>query len=446
MKILIVTYFFPPDRAVGGQRALKVATALKGAGHDVTIIAQGDSPLRAEGGVYRVRSMPSARGLYLSLRRSFLRDRARRSAHHPGPEPVSVEPVPFWKRWIISLLRLPDDKQGFIVPAVRRALKLRNGPPDLIYTTAPPFSVHLAGLLLNVLTGTPWIAEFRDPWTANPWKPESMRSAMSDRAEMLMEELCLRRADLVVAVSDGIARGLEGTDRAGPLLTVRNGIQRLENPDGRSRTPGAGFEIVYAGSFYHQRDPRPFLEAIETMAASGQARDLRVRFIGGTDSYDGRSIPVLIRERHLTESVECLDWMPTEECHRHLTSADALLLLATGQPDQVPNKLYEYLGTGRPILAIVDADGESARMLRLAGGHEIVTQNEPGAIAEGLARLMGQARERPAANLQLLRQWTTTKQMATLVAAIHRLDTARPAIADDGGRPGREALSKGGRA
>lgn len=447
LRILVVTYYYPPDRQVGGQRAKKVVEALDAQGHDVMVIAAGTPPARSSHGeatVLRVRPMPSVRDYYAWFHQRFAgRKREDASgtagstagaADTTGSPAAATSPpaatssfdarVPFWKRWVFSLIWLPDDRQGFIFPTLRRTLLLPGGQPDLIYTTAPPFSVHLAGMLAHVLTGVRWVAEFRDPWTTNPWKPAVFRSRFSDWMEQGLEQMCLERASLLVAVSDGIARGLARTGTSTPITTVRNGIVALRTEDDppAATAPDAPFEIVYAGSFYHARDPFPFLGAVKQVVAArslGPA-DLCIRFIGTTDHYGGRSIGEHVREAGLEAYVRLDGWMRPEACQRHIEAADALLLLALDQPDQVPNKLYEYLGARRPILAVADENGETARMLQQVGGHQLVFTNETANIQRALEALLDGRNRGPVGDLRVLESWTTKAQMAELGAALAR--------------------------
>jgi hypothetical protein len=65
-----------------------------------------------------------------------------------------------------------------------------------------------------------------------------------------------------------------------------------------------------------------------------------------------------------------------------MASADLLLLLAQDQPLSVPNKLYEYLGMGKPIFAVADEQGETTRLLREVGGHFVLDAHEEPEVME----------------------------------------------------------------
>lgn len=423
MNILLLSYYYPPDRAVGGHRAANVADALRAAGHHVDVLAAGDP--RASGpDVGRVRPVPSLRTAYLRIR-GLVAGSSPAPAPRAGdtPETAPYENVSAWKRWIFSLLSLPDNEQGFVVPAVRSAVR-RGHRYDLVYTTAPPFSVHLAGLLLKVLTGVPWIAEFRDPWTDNPSKPFYLRSRLSDGVDAWLEGLCLGRADLVVAVSNAVGTRLSRRDSTRAVITIRNGIERLLDGPPRPADVSRPFTVVYAGSFYHARDPFPFMEAVADLVNRGlvEERRLRVSFIGTQGSFDGRSIRRFINDHGLAEVVRLEGWMERAQCLVEVRSADALLLLAMDQPEQVPNKLYEYLGTRRPILAVTDRDGETAGMLNEVGGHLVVAKNEASSIRQALLSLLAGDHRTPVGDRTVLADWLTKAQMSRLVRAVEGLD------------------------
>ena len=209
-----------------------------------------------------------------------------------------------------------------------------------------------------------------------------------------------------------------------PIVTIRNGIDRLERAVTQTATARSGpFEIMYTGSFYNSRSPFPFLDAIAQLLASGtiDKAGIFVRFVGTQKSFNGVSIADFLRHRGLSDVVRLEGWMDRDACLEQMRSADALFLLATNQPDQVPNKLYDYLGTRRPILAVTDSDGESARMLRQSGGHFIVPENDTSLIMAAIEEMLGLPVE-AVGDLGLLDDWTSGRQMANLMVAIGGLD------------------------
>ena len=450
MHVLLLAYHYPPDPAVGSLRPAKVARAFREAGHRVTVITArlpGETAAVRETSdgldVRTVLPIPNPREFY-KLAKGWLRPAAGAHADGSGAaaaaqhgevglrENEAQRDVPTWKRAIFSLLWLPDDRQGFIAAAVSAAYGLmRHEPVDVLYTSAPPFSTQVAGLVLKATTGVSWAAEFRDPWTSNPFKPATVRTSFSDGAERWMERQTVRTANWLVAVSQGIADELEelvADDERDKLLLIRNGIDRLlpPRPAGGAGAPGRPLRIVHAGTFYGQRDPRPFFEALAAVRRThGLGREqVEVLLLGRSRRFHAVDLEVLARELGIDDLVEFRDWVPQAEARALIESADLLLLLAQEQPVQVPNKLYDYLGTRAPILAFVDAEGESARLLQRVGGHYVVTENDTDAARRALEAALTAAERgggdgaRAADDAAVLEEWTTERQMRRLVSAV----------------------------
>lgn len=436
MRVLFVTYHYPPDPAVGAFRPGKVVDAFRAAGHEVVVVTANlpgeKSGLRVDEPGLRVRTVPTwsnPRDWYASIKSAFLR--LRGAAVQENVRGISTGPVratttlPRWKRWIFSLLWLPDPRQGIVPPVLLASLKERHTGYDLVYSSGPPFSIHLAAWMARLLFRARWMVEFRDPWTSNPWKPWHVRSAFSDGAERWMERRCLAGADRVVCVTEGIRTGFESLNRGtgGKLLVALNGIDHLRNGEPASRRDGP-VRVLHVGTLYHNRDPRPFLDALATAREryGMSPENVAVSFVGNCRWFGDCSLEAEIARRGLGDLVTLHDWVPHEEITHMLEEADVLLLLAQNQPDQVPNKLYEYLGTRKVILAWADEPGESAAMLGAVGGHTVISDHPAEEQAEMVARALGLVSgERAEPDGVVLERWRTGNQMATIVSSAESL-------------------------
>ena len=429
VRVLLLSHAFPPDPEVGSLRTAKVSEALAAAGHQVEVVTTrlaGESQsIRSVGPgvtVHTVRAIPHPRKAYLLAQRWS--GRAGTADSRADLPPTST---PEWKRYLLSLLWLPDEHLGFLPPAVWACWNIhRRAPVDLLYTTAPPFSAHLAGLMFKWMSGVTWAAEFRDPWTDNPAKPGRLRSRVSDAVERRLERLCLRTADHVVSATDAIHELLASKvtpDLRQGFVVARNGIDRLTAPH-RSAPPHlrGPLLIVHTGSLYHGRDPRPFLRALAALRNAGRVAegDVRVEFVGDNRWFGDVSVEQFVHDLGLSSVVRFRDWLPHDACLEILEQAHLLLLLAQHQPAQVPNKLFEYLGTRKPVLAFADADGEVARMLGRVGGHYVVAQDDPSMAATVLEAALRDARavRNGASDEAVLREWTTEHQMGRLLVAL----------------------------
>jgi len=424
MRILLVAHHYPPDPAVGALRAGRIAVSLAERGHEIHVLASPlpDEPAVRVGDritVERLVPLFDPRSLLTRLKRR-LRTGSEATQGSTARDGALPSDAPFWKRQIVALLWLPDDRQGWAAAAVRHAKQLRPIGFDLVYTTAPPFSAHVAGLLLRRRrSGARWIAEFRDPWTDNPAKPKSGRTRWSDTVERWLERACLRRADRVICVADSAAHLLRRRlgRRGDKVDVVRNGIDAPPTPV-RAAGPGNG-RVLYAGNLYHSRDPRPILRGLAALNDAGRLPPgAGIDFIGACASYRGVDVAEFAAGLGVAELVRIAESVPHERSLALIREASALLLLAQDQPYQVPNKLYEYLGAGRPIIAFADARGETARMLSEVGGHYVLASPDPAAAADAILAALGEDGERNGSARAVLEEWSIDRQFARLAAIV----------------------------
>lgn len=441
MHILILSYFFPPARAVGGLRPARLADALVAAGHQVTVVTacpEGEPPAtrhRAPG--LRVRTVPSPQPIRAIL--ANLKSRVVPAGAGPGsPAGKSNGETPGGtrehlgqraKRWLYSALWTPDDLQRFILPARRAAREVHEANPvDLLYSTAPPFSIHLAAGLIAADLGRPWVAEFRDPWTDVP-RGADTRSLGFDRVEMALERWVLRRADEVVAVTASIAGGLARKRLehrpAGTVLVSYNGIPTTALPPVIQETGTGPIDILHAGTLYLHRDPRPFLHALAAGIQRGAfgGRPVRLTLLGANaDDFLGLSVREMASSLGIGDCLRVEGHLAPDACLERMTRATALLLLAQNQPQQVPNKLFDYLAAGRPIIALADQEGESAAILHRVGGHFVIDPGEAGMEEAVIAavRQCGLGPPDGARDHGYVRELSTTVQLQEVVALVER--------------------------
>jgi glycosyltransferase involved in cell wall biosynthesis len=429
LRVVLFSYYFPPALDVGALRARKIADSFLRRGATVDVVSaplqRGSDPDTLPVGLSVRRLAPS-----LDLRAFYRRLRGRGAAPQTGAsgstEGAWVPPgrSSFFKRQISAALWLPDDRQGWILPAAKLGTQLVRAGADLIYSTAPPYSVHLAALLVKQRTGVPWVVELRDPWTDNPARPDHVRTSWSDATDRWLERRALRNANIIIAVTDSVAERLKRhipSSSSSKVIVIRNGIDSLDPPP--ADVSNCVRRITYAGTLYLGRDPRPFLLAVANLARAGQL-DARtsIEFIGDCRWFNSESMEEFVRAQGLGEMVRFVEPLPHAEVMKRLHESDLLLLLAQNQPLQVPNKLYEYLGVRRPILAFVDQNGESASILHRLGGHFVVDKDDPAHVAEIVGRaLAGQRPQRAEDTESLLREWTAEVQFDLLQDRLKKL-------------------------
>jgi glycosyltransferase involved in cell wall biosynthesis len=436
MRILLLACSYPPDPVVGSFRAAKLARAFRDAGHDVDVVTTrlpGESAeLRVDEPRLRVHTVCEAPGPAELYRRVKSRFPGRRRAAPPVTDQASPataagprrQPLPRWKRYLFSALWVPDNRKGFVPAALARSRPILRDGVDLVYTTAPPFSVHLAGLILRLTRRVRWVAEFRDPWIENKSRMH-LRSRGANALNRWLERLCVRHADQLVAVSEGTRDLLASkvpTHRQPDVLLALNGIDNLLSRHELQHRNRGPFRVSHIGSCYGGRDPRPFLHALSRIVVRRRLtrEDVHVEFIGNCRSYMGASLEQLVDELGLATIVEFHDWMPQEEARARAQSADLFLLPFPKHQRLIPNKLFDYLGFRKPILALVHPDGETTRLLQRVGGHYVVTDNSIDSTEAALedALLHRGMRKGSAEEDMVLSELTTEHQLQSLLLAL----------------------------
>ena len=251
--------------------------------------------------------------------------------------------------WLKGWVAYPDFAKGWIPFATESVAALaRQEKVDAILTTSPPESAHIIGARAKTLLGVPWIADFRDLWTQNLTAPAHSSHRLRVRLEKKYQA-----ADALVTVSTPWRDRLAERDSAKPIYTITNGF----DPDDFHSRPSKlteHFSITYAGQLYQgKRDPGPLLEVLSELIREQvlPPDHVRVRFYGPPELW----LPDLIARYGLQAVVELNNVVGRDEALQREMESQILLLLGWSdakETGQHSGKLFEYLGAGRPILAV----------------------------------------------------------------------------------------------
>ena len=298
---------------------------------------------------------------------------------------------PFW-------LSLPDPWWSWWLSAVPRGLSLvRKTRTDVISSTFPIATTHLIAWTLHRLTGLPLVVDFRDPMTED----EYVGARLTWTLYRWIERQCITRCVRAVFTTQG-ARGdyLRRYPHLGEekFVLIPNGYSEedfviAEAMKVEPKTERPPLLLLHSGALYpSERDPRALFAALGNLlrASSIKRGDVKLVLRGtGFDGYHRK----LIAE-HGVESVVSLEpSLPYHEALAEVIHADALLVIqASSCNRQVPAKVYEYLRSRRPILALTDPAGDTATVLRDAGVDSIVPLDSMEKIAEFLPAFLEDCR------------------------------------------------------
>jgi glycosyltransferase involved in cell wall biosynthesis len=289
--------------------------------------------------------------------------------------------------WIRGNFFIPDARKFWIAPSVK-LLKayLTDHPVDAILSSGPPHSTHMIARALKRKFGTPWLADFRDPWTNIDFYDQLMLTGWADKKHKAQEQAVIREADRMLTVSWSWGEDFRRLGRA-DIETVTNGFDEADFPATMPERD-QNFTICHIGSLNRDRNSPPLWETLAKMARANAdfKAALRLRFIGKTEANTFAQLADL----GLEANTEQVAYMPHGEVIAELGRAHVLLLLTNDTLNVlgvVPGKIYEYLAARRPILAIGTPAGDSARILRETGAGVMCGFRDRAAMEEALTNL-----------------------------------------------------------
>ncbi len=418
MKVLQIAYYFPPMGGGGVQRGLKFARFLPLHGVQPVVLAGADphyvrdESLLAELPpgleVHRVAHSPWLARL-AAQRRALpvaaapvaapaLRTEPEASAAPPLATPLVRQHLRDGALRTVRALQWPDDAG----PWARRALRVARevlrhhaaagAPIKVVFSSAPPPSVHWLGERIAREHGLPWVADHRDLWTDNPaYDAPGWRAALDRRRELRW----LQRADGVVTVTPSWRDLLAAQRPAGlPVAFIPNGYDEDDYAGLPLRPPDPGvFTLVHTGTFYGPRDPAGLLGGVERylQAAGGGGPRLRLRLVGNMGARFAATVAAFGR-RH-PGVVETVHYLPHREALAELVAADVLVLVVGGGRGPavsgwLPGKIFEYLRAGQPVLTLGDPAGDAARLVTRHGRGVVADPDDAAAIAAAIDALV----------------------------------------------------------
>lgn len=369
-KLLLVSYYWPPSGGPGVQRWLKLVKYLVRLGWQVTVY----TPSNPESGAYDpslLHDVPDAvrvlqRPIFEPL--SFYhRIIGKKSGVGVGLLKQNKGKTGLLHRlllWGRANLFIPDARCLWVRPSVRYLRKLLQAEPhDVVVTTGPPHSMHLIGQKLKKAVGICWVADFRDPWVNIDYHQHLPLSKRSKKKHVALERSVAENADVLSVVAEGMKEDFAAY-RVKKVVTIFNGFDAEDFPIYPSAEDTTLFRLVYAGSMNADRNPHLLWQVLRSLKQEGRitSSSFRVEIVGIHDARVEESV----HENGIEDLVAFRSSVAHNEVASLLCNATMLLLCVNRAPTSkaiLTGKLFEYLASRRPILAIAPKDGEAAQLL-----------------------------------------------------------------------------------
>ncbi|HUR31902.1 MAG TPA: glycosyltransferase [Saprospiraceae bacterium] len=376
-KFLLITYYWPPAGGAGVMRWAKMSKYISQYGWEPVIYtpSNGEVPVHDES---LVKEIPPHLEIVktpiwepYNLYKTFL-GRKKKDKLYSGF--INEKKKASLSQKISVFIRgnffIPDARMFWIKPSVRFLKKyLQENHVDAIVSTGPPHSMHLIAERIHKATGIPWIADFRDPWTNIDFYQDLKLTAIADKRHKTLEKKVLRNATKIVTVTWRSRDEFRELINRDDIVVIPNGFDDADFPSENRQPLDEKFTLVYVGSMNKDRNPASLWSALQQLLTeSTELRNkLKINILGPVDF----SVRDSIEKTGLNSFTEFIEFMPHNEAVRKQQQAQVLLLLINNTPNAktiIPGKLYEYLGSGRPILAIGPRDSDSAKVITMTQG------------------------------------------------------------------------------
>jgi glycosyltransferase involved in cell wall biosynthesis len=364
-RVLVVSYDFPPNRTSAVYRMTGLIGHLPHFGWKPTVLT-----IPAGKGAQEPKLLEKLPSDVEIVRTRFLRingweDATAGAIRKAGA--LNAQPNhrrPRFDRYLRSLgelvrstLYFPDDTVGWVPSGLVKAVELlRQERFDAVYTTSPPRSSPVIGLILKKLCGIPWVCELMDPWY--PPKRRIRR-----KCEDWLQQLLLRNADRVVVMVDQHGDELRSTFKVPneKLIVIRNGFFEedfAEEPAYQNCLSPEYFHLSHFGTIYPENYGEFFPALRELLNERPELRQrLRLNLIG----YPCEAVLRLVQDSDFKDVVQVHGFIPERADTLRMMRASNCLLLFWGRPDfsrlAIAGKTYDYLRVGRPILALTEEGG-----------------------------------------------------------------------------------------
>ena len=386
-RVLVVAYYFPPMGGSGVQRVAKLVKYLPRHGWAPEV-------LTAEPGGYLAFDASlldeiEAAGVPIHRTSSWDPTRLFRRRQATGlPREDVRRRVSEWSQYVF----VPDNKIGWAPHALRRGRQLLAARPfDAIFASAPPYTALLVAARLSRTSGLPLVTDFRDDWLGNPRHvyPTSMHRAL----HRWLERYVLRSSSEVLTINPFIQARLQERARAADVRVPVQVLPQGFDPADFDRAStshlleGGGkkkMRLLYSGLFYDAQTPDFFLRGLAGFLARRPEarRQVEAAFVGLVPEASQR----LADRLGLGEVMSYRGYLPHHEAVAHLLASDVLWMTVGERPGAEgisTGKLFEYIGTQKPILALVPP-GVAEQAIEPYGAARVVRPTDARAIADAL--------------------------------------------------------------
>ncbi|MBV9000416.1 MAG: hypothetical protein JO304_15245 [Solirubrobacterales bacterium] len=362
--VLVLAYFFPPLGGAGVQRTLKFVKYLPEYGYWPVVLTTNS------------RDYPARDATLL--------------AEVPAGVPVVRARDPAFLRWAAlgfdyfdlqemrALVSWADGAAAWIPGATVSAVRsVRRHQPSVILSSSPPFAAHVVASVTARAARLPWVADFRDEFSANP--RSELRTDLVHRVNRMTERRVVADAARVVTAADyfEIESASVGSSRR---VTVGNGVDDADMRDVPAEPQPDRFRLSFVGTLYGDLDLAPVAASLRRLVGRGAVDPSRceLRLVGS----------VWVRRKpHADVPVVATGYLDHAAALREMRHATVLLFYVPESSPAPSGKIFEYLASERPILCVARRDNLAYRLVEEWSAGRCVEPSGADALDSAIAEL-----------------------------------------------------------
>lgn len=383
-KLLIITYYWPPAGGPGVQRWLKFVKYLPE--FDIQpIVYVPENPTYPIIDNQLVEEV-SNKAIILKnkifepyqLAGFFSKIKTKKISSGIIPNKKKQSILERFLLWIRGNVFIPDARFLWIKPSVKYLKKyIQENDIDTIVTSGPPHSLHLIGLKLKEDLNVKWFADFRDPWTTIGYHKELKLSSYASKIHKELESKVLNSADTIIVTSKTTKTEFEALTSK-PIEVITNGYD-VEKVD--KKPLDSKFSLAHIGSFLTERNPEILWQCLSELVIEIPSfkNDLELKLIGAVS----QEVLKTISNYNLDSYLNNLGYVSHKEAVSHQRTSQILLLIEINSENTksiLPGKLFEYMVSERPIIAIGPKDSDFAEIIQSTNTGVFFTYDEKEAL------------------------------------------------------------------
>ena len=364
LKILLITYYWHPAGGSGVQRWQKFAKYLKQLNIEpiVYTVKSDLYPLKNKDDASEIKDIEVIRTSHWTPNKllRFFKNKKQITAISVGLIPSKKSLFDKLVYYIRANFIFPDAKKYWIKPSIKYLQKyLSKNPVDIIISTAPPQTTHFIAYELHQKTNIPWLADCRDPWSEIDFMQKLPLTKKMREKHLFWENTVIKKATAVLTTAPSLYDVYQKINPQTHLITNGYDFTPAKNIDLDQK-----FTLSHIGLFKDDANPIFLWETLAKIIRENKqfSADFQLHLVGKTSTSVIDTLKKIGLEKHLKISA----YLPHVEVKKIQQSTQLLLLLL----NQVSNveklilgKTFEYMASGRPILATAKHQTDTAKII-----------------------------------------------------------------------------------